>query len=448
MICGLILAAVVGCGEGAASVQPVDAAPSPPKTFSVSSYGAKGDGLADDAPAIERAMQAAAAAGGGQVTFPCGEFAVQSLQGGAPGGRSALYLEGASGVQLVGQGKCTHVFTALPQKSLFEFAHSQQIVVTQMHLAALNAIYVEMYGMAGGSAVRFSGVSYGSISSLEVDGSSAASLYVTAGTSHVSVTNNNIHDVYGAAIWEDDCGAASAESCSPSLPPSNNVYSGNTVTDAAYYSYSTISLDDGNGVSNAVIANNVISWTRVPVLGNGENACIGVNNVTNASVLNNTCTMAPWYGISVTTGDGGQDSNVTLQGNTITSPGWGAVGGDGIVVYNGPQGKGISGVTLAYNMISNVASSGIHFIDSALKGAITGGEALHNTITMADQKYPGTSFGIDVEYSGAITVSGNQIQCNGKCIAAGVNVYQSKGTQPAAADNSVTNILGVALRIR
>jgi hypothetical protein len=447
MLCLLLLAANLGCGSDLYAGDTEAAAAAASKTFSVTAYGAIGDGINDDAPAIERAMQAAAVAGGGQVTFPCGEFAVNSLQGGAPGARSALYIAGATGVQLVGQGHCSHVFTALPQKSLFEFAHSQQIVVTQLHLAALNAAYVETYGMDGGSAVRFTGVSSGSISSVEVDGASAGALYLTAGTSHITVTKNYVHNTYGAAIWEDDCGASSATSCAPSLPPSYNVYSGNTVTDTAFTMYSAISVDDGNGVSNAVIQNNVISWTRLPPVGNGQDACIGVNNASNVSVLNNTCTMAPWNGIIVTTGPGGLDANITVQGNTITSPGQGPVAGDGITAYNGPQGKGLTGLVLAYNTISHAAANGIELNDAAMRGAITGGQAVNNTITMVDQRSPGTAFGIDVEYGGAIAVSGNQIQCNGQCIAAGVNVNHSNGTQPAATDNSVVNILGVPLRI-
>ena len=43
-------------------------------SFEVTSYGARGDGIALDTPAIDRAIDAAAAAGGGTVEFPAGTY--------------------------------------------------------------------------------------------------------------------------------------------------------------------------------------------------------------------------------------------------------------------------------------------------------------------------------------------------------------------------------------
>jgi hypothetical protein len=70
-----------------------------------------------------------------------------------------------------------------------------------------------------------------------------------------------------------------------------------------------------------------------------------------------------------------------------------------------------------------------------------------NTIQMADQLHPGSSFGIDVEYSASITTVSNNISCDGKCIAAGVNINASTASVPALSDNTVTNILGQPLVI-
>ncbi|MDJ0364086.1 glycoside hydrolase family 28 protein [Hymenobacter sp. H14-R3] len=60
------------------------AAPRPPQVFNVRAYGAVGDGRTDDAPALQRALDACAAAGGGRVlvpagaTFVAGPFALRS----------------------------------------------------------------------------------------------------------------------------------------------------------------------------------------------------------------------------------------------------------------------------------------------------------------------------------------------------------------------------------
>jgi hypothetical protein len=57
-----------------AAYVPVRAADSPPTVYNVRAYGAIGDGRAIDSPAINRAIDAAAAAGGGQVLLPPGNY--------------------------------------------------------------------------------------------------------------------------------------------------------------------------------------------------------------------------------------------------------------------------------------------------------------------------------------------------------------------------------------
>src|SRR5262249_44604659 len=50
------------------------------RVFDVKAYGAKGDGKALDSPAINRAIDAAAAAGGGTVLFPAGSYRSFSIR--------------------------------------------------------------------------------------------------------------------------------------------------------------------------------------------------------------------------------------------------------------------------------------------------------------------------------------------------------------------------------
>jgi polygalacturonase len=56
------------------------AATLPARVFDVRAFGAKGDGQTIDSPAINRAIEAAAAAGGGTVYFPAGSYASYSIR--------------------------------------------------------------------------------------------------------------------------------------------------------------------------------------------------------------------------------------------------------------------------------------------------------------------------------------------------------------------------------
>ena len=50
------------------------------KVYDVTQYGAKGDGVTIDSPAVNKAIEAAAAAGGGTVYFPAGEYQCYSIR--------------------------------------------------------------------------------------------------------------------------------------------------------------------------------------------------------------------------------------------------------------------------------------------------------------------------------------------------------------------------------
>jgi len=445
MICFLLVLGMAGCANGIRNLALT--AGGPVKVFQVSEFGAKGDGSSDDGPAIEQAIKAAIKVGGGQVVFPCGEFLLRSSAGAAPSNRSLLYWKGAVAVELLGQGHCSHLFTTMSEKSVLEFEDSSNISISELRITALNAPYVETYGMDGGSAIRFTGVSNGNISKVEVDGASAGALYLTKGTSSTSVSSNFVHDTYGSAIWEDDCGSANAKNCEPSVPPEDNTYDSNTFTNTSLNAGAAIVLDDGNGDSKAVVQKNVISWTHQPNAGNQKVHCIQVNNASDVSVLGNSCSGTPWDGIVITTGATGKSKGVTLQGNSILNSGTSSIGGSGIVVYDDPKGLGISTFTVTSNIITTAADDGIRLRAASKRGNVQNAQIENNTIQMVDQRSPGSRFGIDIEDSASITVDSNMVSCNGKCIAVGVNVNSSSQTTPTAASNQVVNIVGTPLRI-
>jgi hypothetical protein len=176
--------------------------------------------------------------------------------------------------------------------------------------------------------------------------------------------------------------------------------------------------------------------------------CIQVNNASNVNVQSNSCTGTPWDAIVITTGTTGKSRGITIQGNTIQDSGTALNGGSGIVVYDAPLGQGISSFTVASNSITTAANDGIRLYAASKPGNVQQAQVTGNTIYMVDQRSPGSSYGIDIEYSAAITATANTITCNGKCIAAGVRVNSSAATSPSSSSNQVVTILGPPLLIQ
>ncbi|MFF7750844.1 glycosyl hydrolase family 28 protein [Streptomyces sp. NPDC007971] len=69
-----VLAVVLGLTHPSALAAQQPGHPAPAAVFDVRDYGARGDGSANDTPAIDRAVTAANAAGGGTVRFPAGTY--------------------------------------------------------------------------------------------------------------------------------------------------------------------------------------------------------------------------------------------------------------------------------------------------------------------------------------------------------------------------------------
>ena len=76
---GAALGTVVGARPAAAQTAAHPSTARPLGTFSVLEFGAKGDGHSIDTPAINKAIEAAAAIGGGTVVFPAGTYACYSI---------------------------------------------------------------------------------------------------------------------------------------------------------------------------------------------------------------------------------------------------------------------------------------------------------------------------------------------------------------------------------
>src|ERR1035441_9068130 len=77
---GLAASAAAALPAFAAASQKADSPILSPVLFDVRAFGATGDGKTVDSPAINRAIEAAAAAGGGTVVFPAGNYVSFSIR--------------------------------------------------------------------------------------------------------------------------------------------------------------------------------------------------------------------------------------------------------------------------------------------------------------------------------------------------------------------------------
>lgn len=71
-------------------------------TVDVRQFGARGDGVTDDTPAIMTALNALKSAGGGVLLFPSGTYLL-----GESRGHSAIFVENASNIYILGSGRAT-----------------------------------------------------------------------------------------------------------------------------------------------------------------------------------------------------------------------------------------------------------------------------------------------------------------------------------------------------
>jgi polygalacturonase len=85
----------VGAHPAAGAHAPVTTHETTPATFDVRAFGAKGDGKAVDSSAINKAIEAAAAAGGGTVVFPAGSYISFSIR---LKSKVSLYLSDGSAI--------------------------------------------------------------------------------------------------------------------------------------------------------------------------------------------------------------------------------------------------------------------------------------------------------------------------------------------------------------
>jgi polygalacturonase len=90
--------------------------------FDVKQFGATGDGRTLDTPAVNRAIAAAATAGGGTVHLPAGIYACHSIR---LQSFVALYLEPGATILAAPPGGCDAAESNAPWEGYQDFGHNQ-----------------------------------------------------------------------------------------------------------------------------------------------------------------------------------------------------------------------------------------------------------------------------------------------------------------------------------
>jgi hypothetical protein len=367
------------------------------RVYQISSFGALPDGVHDNSLAIQRAVQAAIASGGGTIHFPCGNWRTDTVINQAPADRSALYFRGISNIAFQGEGRCSRVFTTIPARTVFEIRDSTNVSFEKLLVEPAQAVFHEHYQNDGGSAIRLAGVHGGSIEKVEMSGGSSALLWLNAGTTGYSVRASYFHDSFGnAAIWEDDCSAEDNSSgCGLSRPPFGNSIEDNLfVQNGTTGGNAQIVLDSGGHLTKTRVAGNTIRGRDEPH--NPHIHGIQVENASGAVIEANHLIDASQDAIAVTA-----DNNMTISGtqilrNTIE----GGCRDSGIILYASPAGR-IEQTMVRDNRISSVQGRGI-----VLYGTIA--SHIHNTDIVGNELH-GVRSGSPI-FLDAIVIRGQSVR--------------------------------------
>jgi hypothetical protein len=325
------------------------------RVFEVRDFGASPDGAQDDSPAIQRAVDAASAADGGVVHFPCGEWRADAVLNGAPAQRSALYFHRIANIIFRGEGKCSRVFTSVPARTVFEIRESTSISFENLRIEPAAAVFHEHYQNDGGSGIRLSGVNGGYIRNVEMSGGSAALLWMNSGTSNYTVSRSYFHHAFGnSAIWEDDCSATDdSTGCGASLPPHGNSIENNLlVENGTTGGVAQLVLDSGGHVTNTRIVGNTVRGRPEPR--NPHIHGIQVVNAGGALIEGNHIIDALDDCIAVTANDGITISDTQIIGNAIT----GGCGDAAIILYASVGGR-VERTTISRNKLESFEGRGI-----------------------------------------------------------------------------------------
>ncbi len=118
-------------------------------TFDLMDFGAVGDGEADDGPALQRALDAAAEAGGGTINVPAGRFAILTPVSKDFGGAGSLVIQGVESTTPVQPPTALGDDLSKPLNLVSEFYPKTGETQIAVHLSGLESFLVKDIAFVG-----------------------------------------------------------------------------------------------------------------------------------------------------------------------------------------------------------------------------------------------------------------------------------------------------------
>jgi len=327
--------------------------------YNVKDYGAVGDGVTDDTEAIQDAIDAA---GGGVIFLPAGDYLI----------KTTILL--TTGSQLVGMG---HGSKIIADVSMNDGGLTPMLEVpsgnyyTKMENICLigNAAYTDVYGYHG-SATSYKNI----IHNCYFEDFSNE----TAGYGGIDLSNSNLNII--TDNWLIDC--IYGITLSGTNDEYDNIIKGNIITGARIGIFCEFPY-------RSVITNNTISATLYGIWLTGSYNSIGLNTITNNTiVVTGTNSLGIYLGVGSVTW--GYNKNYVISNNAISAEGTNGQGiklqnSENILINNNVIVSTESGVWISanskYNSLlnNNISSSyGVNVYTGGQYDNVIQGNYLHN----------------------------------------------------------------------
>jgi parallel beta-helix repeat protein len=353
--------------------------------FSVVAYGATGNGITDDSPAIQAAVSAAEDAGGGVVYFPSGTFLIGATINLATagvtllGGPSAVLLSSTSalgahvlitassitldgltfdGAYTSGSGVLDISFGLVQIEGRSDVSSITQIDIRGCTLNNSKACAIRLRGNVDGLRVTRNTFSH-HFCSMFADAYSTSTTY-----KNVYIQNNVFNANWGTG---SQSGAMKFQGdLTNSLSPTNCVFDNNIVIGTGQMGVEMWKL-----FTHSTIRNNTFS---------SVDFCVSVDKGSAVTVVGNKCDQFTYAGIELAV----QCTNCLVEANNVngyTTPAGTTRGGTyGIILSNLTN----VGNTITGNVVTGIADTGI-FIQTASRTLVEGNTIIDCAVLINDQ---------------------------------------------------------------